>query len=750
MTATERQLTDEQRQVIEHDPGAHATVLAVAGAGKTTTMVYRIRHLIERLRVPPRGIRAVMFNRSARDDFQEKLESVAGREGPPCLADVRVQTLHGLGNDIVRWGVGEGLFQERTLLSEEDGNLQEFTHEVVETFLRRHPPNFGTRPDAEEVLDAIHAWKAMMTPPEHARHATTPAYPLIYQAFEQERVRRNLLTYDDMIFEAVRLLEEQSPRGDQARKTLVNRLAHIIVDEFQDVNYARQQLVWLLAGDRARVMVVGDDDQCVYEWQGARAAYLTRVFGERCRPTPHTVYHLSQSFRFGPVIAQTAANVIAHNTDRAPKALVAGDLHGKGSVQVCVDRDGTQGGQPACQVERLLGEGVPPKEVVVLVRNYAQACETQAGLLVRGIPHLVENGRHFIRRHPVEVALDYLRLANGIRSPLCGRTAQILTRCIHRPERYIRRREFAAATDSALNEALTLNAFLRNSTRLTAAGIEGRPLIAITDFCCLLEEAANLTAAHKALDLLCGRIDFASYFSSFQAPGQAASSMAVLESFVTLLRELGAPLAGVDSAVARLDSTRGQAKADCVLVTSVFKAKGLEWDYVIVPEAVEGQLPDLRASENFAEDGEHPERSLDRTECVESERRLFYVAVTRARKGVFIYAKDNERQKVSRFVHEALVGQTTRAVTALQGIIETGLVTPEAMARLREGATQEHLRTGLIEMLSAAMRSHAKHGAALGRTLSQVAAVRPHAFQYPDSLPRRAGRQQRADLGLPF
>ena len=91
------------------------------------------------------------------------------------------------------------------------------------------------------------------------------------------------------------------------------------MDEFQDVNYARQQLIWLLAGKLAKVMVVGDDDQCVYEWLGARAVYLTRVFREKFNAHPHAVYHLSRSFRFGPAIAQSAANVIAHNTDRAPK-----------------------------------------------------------------------------------------------------------------------------------------------------------------------------------------------------------------------------------------------------------------------------------------------------------------------------------------------------------------------------------------------------------------------------------------------
>ena len=112
-----------------------------------------------------------------------------------------------------------------------------------------------------------------------------------------------------------------------------------------------------------------------------------------------------------------------------------------------------------------------------------------------------------------------------------------LTQCIHRPWRYVKRREFADATDRAMNESLHLNAFLRDEARLNGAGIQGRPLRAIAEFCDLLEEAARVSTAHQAMELLCDRINFGEYFSSFQSPDQTLSSMAVLESFVTLLRQ---------------------------------------------------------------------------------------------------------------------------------------------------------------------------------------------------------------------
>ena len=146
-----------------------------------------------------------------------------------------------------------------------------------------------------------------------------------------------------------------------------------------------------------------------------------------------------------------------------------------------------------------------------------------------------------------------------------------------------------------------------------------------------------------------------------------------------------------------------------------------------------------------------PSRSLDRTECVESERRLFYVAVTRAKTGCFIYTQDTERRKVSRFIHEALAEPTAQAITALQGVIETGRLTPEAAGRLRHGAGQAFLRSGLMEMLASAMRDRTEYGPVLSEALAQVAAVQPRAFQSPAAFPpdRRAGHQP-GNLGLPF
>ena len=114
------------------------------------------------------------------------MRSIAEEVNSPCLNEVRVQTFHSLGNDIVHWGEREGLFQERTLLSDERGRLLAFTREAVELTVRENKLTLLSPIDPEDVLDAIHTWKGMMTPPEHARHVHFPVYPLVYSTFERE------------------------------------------------------------------------------------------------------------------------------------------------------------------------------------------------------------------------------------------------------------------------------------------------------------------------------------------------------------------------------------------------------------------------------------------------------------------------------------------------------------------------------------------------------------------------------------
>jgi hypothetical protein len=313
-----------------------------------------------------------------------------------------------------------------------------------------------------------------------------------------------------------------------------------------------------------------------------------------------------------------------------------------------------------------------------------------------------------------------------------------------------------------VNEGCVLNDFLQERPRLIAGGISQNCLDRIESFRTALEKAASgdshialgqVPGASEALNVLTEQVDFHSYFASFQSPRLAEASMAVLASFEALLRQASIPLDSVEQYLANLDTMRGLPEHECIRVTSVFRAKGLEWDHVILPEVIEGQLPNLRSSETLVEDTEHPERSQDRTEAIESERRLFYVAITRARQTVSIFTEDTKRNQPSRFIYEALPAVTADSVNALTQALAVGTLSEDGLHMLRGGAREQVLHHGLMNILELALKECRDRQPLIERMMGAIGSVRPRPFQYPASFrPAPAEPRQRTneDAGLPF
>ncbi|MEZ4469829.1 MAG: ATP-dependent helicase [bacterium] len=676
-------LTAEQRQVVEHDPGRHATVLAVAGAGKTTTLVHRVRHLLAG-GVAPDRIRAVMFNRAARASFEEKLSALGV---PTGLGGVRVQTFHALGLDIVRWAERTGLLAGQRELLEVDEE-QRLARQAIQQVLRAHgltkksTAEHGLEQDA--LLDAIHTWKSMLTPPSRALYPDNHLFVKGFSAFEALRLRAGKLTFEDLIAEAVALIEQRA----EARDALVDRLDHLIIDEFQDVNHANQRLAWLLAGRRARVMVVGDDDQCIYEWRGARSAWLRGEFARAFDAWPHDRYVLSRTFRFGPAIAQAASRVVARNLARVDKGLVAHDL--RQPAHLSVSDAGAM--EQAGQLQALLDGGTPVADVIVLVRSWAQAYPLQAALLARELPFYCEDGqRLFVDTWPVKVQRGYLLLAARLGDALDDATTDALELVVNTPRRYVRADAFRAALARGKAYGTRVVDLLDQQQALyphvaslrATLGHAVRPL------------------AHEAWDAL-ARLDFLSCFQQF-LPEDVAHEFALRQSaFADLLRVRQVPLSDVEAFCGALDTRRGQPDAACLRITSVFKAKGLEWAHVFLPRVVEGLFPTLHPPSAGAEDRAHPERSRGRTDVMEAERRLFYVALTRARQSVRVFTDCEAREAPSRFVFEAALPRVHAAIEAVQLALETGRVTATTKAALAPAATDASLHDSLLRLAAVA------------------------------------------------
>ncbi len=737
--------TDEQLDIIRHDTGSHATVLAVAGSGKTSTMIYRIQHLL-RSGVSEKGIRAVMYNSSARGDFEKKLQEAG-------VVGIKVQTFHAMGNSILTWARENRCFPSFRLL-DEDREVRDLAIAAI----RAANEAMGSENilDPDDLIGAVSNWKAMMTPPEEAQHLRNPFIELAYRHFERLRKTGSLITFDDQIYEAVRLLERQSVVAD----AVTNRLEHLIIDEFQDVNFARLQLARIIAGKRARVMVIGDDDQCIYEWQGARSSYIKRGFETEFTHFPHTRYRLTRSFRYGPLIAQVAANVIQHNTDRDKKDLIANDLLLANFVTVDTAAAGGGNRQLLPRLQKLLDEGVAPKDIAILVRKYSQSYLAQGLLLSRGIPFFVDGESPLGNAYPVKVAIRYLEAALALDCRLDDEGRKTLEYVVQRPPRYVKKEDFHRVAETAAVEGQTEAELLRDYERLFEAGIGDRACHNLQDLERNLRGAVNEAGkelmAGKVLDHLLNVIDFRRLFESFESTASVEDDLGMMRALAALLSEAEVPLACAKKYVESMNPRQGRPDSECIRFTTVFKAKGLEWDHVFLPDLIEGQCPDSRSEVNVCVNRIHPARAADATQALESERRLFYVAVTRARKTLHFFADPSDMRMLSRFVYEAAADNTRDAVTALQHLLRDSGDAEKHRNILAEAAKRyAHLQDGLLAMLRRAVEDSPEiKREEIDKAVATINRLRPAPFAYPHAYPSSSESDIRnrwdPSLGLPF
>lgn len=750
-------LTVEQLAIVNHDLNSHAKVLAVAGAGKTSTMVERISHLVKESKIDPKTIRVVMFNKNIREEFEKKL---VARD----VVGVKINTFHSLGLNLCEWAVKKSLLKSFTVMEDDSEKValikaaidevitksEEITNEYKEAFNEKKAEHI------ESIKNSIEIWKGMMTPPKRARHLGWPIYSDIYLAYEILRNKKNSMTFDDMIYVAVELLEQNIT----AQTDLINRLEHIIVDEFQDVNYSKLRLIQLLAGTTAKMMVVGDDDQCIYEWIGANPIYLRRGFQEIFTSFPHTVYGLSRSFRFGSKIAQTAANCISRNTDREVKALIASDVNKPSLVELNVAEERSVGKDPVEPILRLIEDGVPLKEIAVIVRSKVQSSSLQVALFSNQIPFYFDGEANILNSNPIRLARDYLAVVAGLNLPLNEAVISAIVSIINKPKRYVNNAPFRSAVNEAFAESKTIFEFL-SALKDNPMGININCFPHVLQFVDHLKQARlfagsdnnSSNSAGMALSKLVELIDFKSNFKEFQTEDKSEGSLESIKSFIKYLLDCSITLAGIDEFIKNFDTMRGESrKENCIKIATIHREKGREYDYVILPEVVEDSLPNTSGDKvNQATDSHFPERWPAKSSFIERERRLFYVAITRAKKAAYIFSS-NFRNKVSRFIHESFVNETSSAIDAINRIKKTNSVSPADLSALRLAAGHGTIKDGLVSILHDSALANPAIKETLDSVVTEVSITPKTPFRYPEAYPDQVQTNsvKKADFGLPF
>nr|WP_163502842.1 ATP-dependent helicase [Halomonas socia] len=634
-------LTDEQHAVVGH-AGGHARVAAVAGAGKTTTMVARVLHLLAQGAAPSRLL-VLMFNRAAREDFTAKL----ARWAPAGQALPDVRTFHSIGHrltgTLTRWGV----LAPRELLAQE-WQRERLLRQAVQQSLHGDEAMLESALDGDRLEAFGHFCelvKAEMEAPQTLYERLdfgddTGHFVDAFDAAEALLEQHRLMTYADLLYRPLRALEADAA----LRQRVQGFLDHVIIDEYQDINEAQQRLLALLAGERAAVMAVGDANQCIYEWRGARPDTMledfTRTFG-----AAHD-YPLSITFRHGDALALAANHAIAANRRRPDQLCLA--AAGNPNTRLSVAQGGSALVEALGAWQR---DGRHLAEGCILVRSWALSVSVQLQLLRAGLPFRLAREDRFVFRLPLVQALaGYLRLA---RQPRLLQDPAHLLLLLAQPTPFVARERLQAlATQLAESQQwpsrddpllASLKPIQRRNLKRRWALLCDLPKLAAWPPSRLLAEVVERLDAEKVLKRAAARRE------------KGEEDVRLLDVLIEQAAELDHDPEAFIALLERpdRDPAASAGDADGILISTVHGAKGLEWPLVALWGVNEEDFPHYSRDNPLT-----PER-------LEEERRLFYVAMTRAREQLLM-VHDGGEHRPSRFIAESAWDDCQRVADALR------------------------------------------------------------------------------------
>jgi DNA helicase-2/ATP-dependent DNA helicase PcrA len=648
-------LNPEQRAAVEHAEGA-VLVVAGAGSGKTRVLTSRVAHLLAS-GVPAEAVLAFTFTNRAAREMRARIARTLGE-----AADrVWVGTFHGTGVRILRRetraGVVEGLAPEFVIYDREDQDAV-----LAEVIQAMGLPEGALR--TGDVLRRISdAKSALVSAGEMERLAVSPHERRIaecYRLYQQALRAHGAVDFDDLIAEVVGLLRARPEVAERYQR----RFQHVLVDEYQDTNHAQFRLVQSLAAGHGNLFVVGDDDQSIYGWRGADLSNLLEF--EQAFPGA-TVIRLEQNYRSTANILSAANAVIANNRDRKGKRLWCEREDGARLRFVLAADELDEARRVRTFLMDRVRKGGRLDECAVLYRTNAQSRALETELRQQGLRYEIVGGVSFYARREVKDLLAYLRLAANPadrvafwrvwNTPRRGLGDAVRTRLEARdPERPL----------EALR-AFALEGALKGSARSGAETFLG-----------LMDELRARLAEPPAvlLRLVIERTDYLRVLDE-GTEGEGADRRANVEELVAAA-ETSQPVDGPDGLLGFLaetalltDADRLEEGADRVLLLTAHNAKGLEFPVVVVAGLEEGLFPHASALEEAGE--------------LEEERRLFYVALTRARDEVLLTAAAYRRRMVQGGAFVARGGQVSRFVDEI----------PEELLDREESSALVHAGSGI-------------------------------------------------------
>ncbi|MDI9570054.1 MAG: ATP-dependent helicase [Pseudomonadota bacterium] len=602
----DRELNEEQRRVVL-EPGGPLLVIAGAGSGKTRTLTYRVARLIDS-GCPPGRIALATFTNKAARSMMSRVADLTSAD----LSRLWGGTFHHLAHRSLRAHAPRVGYKNDFVIIDADDARQLVRRCVAETVENAR----AIIPRGEVLRDVISFARNTDRSLEEAIDVRFPylapvleAVVTVAQHYDQEKKRLNVMDFDDLLINWRRLLAEH----EDVLAGYAERFLHVLVDEYQDTNAVQADITDLLASRRRNLMVVGDDAQCIYAFRGANYANILK-FPEKypdCK-----IFKLEENYRSTPEILHMANLSIKNNERQFEKSLRAVRPRGVPPVLVKPRNVQMQAEFVAQRIIELVGAGYCPGEMAILYRAHFHSLELQLELTRRGIPFTIRSGIRFFEQAHIKDVTSYLRIVASPGDEMAWR--RVLGLC-HR----IGRQTVERIWTWLAGHEDPLAAFLDEATR-KKVGAAARPgLTALQELLAALGAAEGADLGTSLETILQG--GYESYLKSaypdavqrLEDIGQLAVFAARFSTPAEFLREM-ALLTGIGEEGEDLAET-GEGR---VTMSTIHQAKGLEWPVVFIPWCAEGMLPLGRA--------------LTDPEGVEEERRLFYVAVTRAKDELYL------------------------------------------------------------------------------------------------------------------
>lgn len=603
-----RELNQEQLQAVLHGDGP-CLVLAGAGSGKTRTLIYRVAYLLEQ-GVDPSSILLLTFTNKAAKEMLGRVSLLLG----DAARGIWGGTFHSIGSRLLRsFAEPLGYRSSFTILDGEDAkNLIKAVMKDLSI-----DPKARRFPAASVVQNILSYARNTQTAVSEAVTRKHPNFvPFVSEIEEiarqfQERKRSaNAMDFDDLLSHSAAVLED-----DRFGQTVAGRFCHVLVDEYQDTNALQARVVRGCGQVHRQVMVVGDDAQSIYAFRGADVRNILSF----PREWPNTkLFKLVTNYRSTPEILDLANDSLSHNRTQFAKTLVPVRDRGGKPRRVACGNAGQEAVFVAEQMLALRQEGVALRNMAVLFRSSSHSQALEFELIKRDIPYEYRGGMKFFERAHIKDALAYLRVAHNPNDEIAWLRVLALQPGI------------GAATASTMASRACMTADLSDI-------LDGRDVALVVPpraqegWIAFSGVATAVLAAAPSASMMIRAVIASSYRDILEREypdwRERLEDLEQLAAFAESSHDLTAFLNDValyDEVMARRNGAHGDPDPDAerVILSTIHQAKGLEWDTVFIIHLADNAFPNRRA---LAEDG-----------GMEEERRLFYVAVTRARRTLFL------------------------------------------------------------------------------------------------------------------